>query len=112
MLAGIDIDAQFLTFGRALNVQAVERYKEALAAQEALGDKHGAALTMGNLASALQSYGALEEAGPYLQKSLALREELGDELGVAQARALIGTQHSLLSRYTKALEELLRATSS
>jgi adenylate cyclase len=65
--------------------KALEHSRAALALYEALGDRAGQAVTLGNIGSALCRTGDYPEALNFHRRALTISEETGDRRGVARA---------------------------
>eukprot|EP01012_Entosiphon_sulcatum_P025012 TRINITY_DN3027_c0_g1_i3.p1 TRINITY_DN3027_c0_g1~~TRINITY_DN3027_c0_g1_i3.p1 ORF type:complete len:102 (-),score=8.70 TRINITY_DN3027_c0_g1_i3:322-627(-) len=64
-------------------VVAIELYEQCLATKDQLGDQHGAAKTLGNLATVAAARGQYDKAVELYEQCLATENELGDEHGAA-----------------------------
>jgi len=74
-----------------------------------LGDRAGAALTLGNIGLIHQTLGADSKALSYQERALKLEEELGNRAGVARALGNMGIIHDRLGAPPKALSYVERA---
>ncbi len=89
--------------------RAMEYYVKALAMNEELDNKSGAARVTGNIGIVYLQLSDYSRALEYYVKALAAREELGDKSGAANVTGNIGIVYLNLSDYPRALEYLFKA---
>ena len=81
---------------QALWEQALERFEE-------LGDRHGAAQTLGNLGNVYFRQGAWDRAIAFYRQALERFEELGDRHGAAQTLGNLGTVYAQQGAWDRAI---------
>jgi len=84
--------------------KALEYFEKALAIDEELGNKAGAAGDNGSLGAVYLELSQHAKALKYCEKALAIDGELGNKIGVARHTGNIGLVYLNLSQYAKALD--------
>ncbi len=94
------------------NVEAIEYYKKALAIQEAIKDKKGAATTLVNIGYIFRRGGNVNKAIENYHSALKMYIELRDTVGIATAYNNLGYVFDSQGQFTKALEYYEKALSA
>ena len=84
-------------------------YDRALAAYEALDDRHGVGNTLKDIGSTYYGQGAYDQARAFYRRALAAYEAIDDRQGIGKARNNIGVTHRAQGSYDQALALHLQA---
>jgi tetratricopeptide (TPR) repeat protein len=84
----------------------LEYYDQALALQEAMGDRAGLATTLNNIGKVYHSIGDRQKALEYCHKALVLQEAVGDRSGESGTRYNIALIYRSQGKLAAAVEEL------
>jgi CHAT domain-containing protein/tetratricopeptide (TPR) repeat protein len=84
--------------------QALECFQRSLVNDERIGNRSGAAFTLGEIGVVYYFRGSYAEALEYYQRSLAIRTDLGNKSGIARVMNDIGIVLNILGRYQEALQ--------
>jgi tetratricopeptide (TPR) repeat protein len=89
----------------SLNKEALRYYFEALRINEAIGNKNGISIRLGNIGSLYVLEGKYEEGEEYLKKALALSLETGDKDGLKEWHSSLSTLYANTGRFREAYEQ-------
>ncbi|MFC7616826.1 ATP-binding protein [Actinokineospora soli] len=95
------------TTGRTGDAETVHTH--AVRSARATADRAAEGLALRNLGMAVAALGRREEAIEHFERSLAIRAELGDRLGMAEVWTSIGVAQDILCRFTEAIASQERA---
>lgn len=88
---------------------ALPEYEKALAAYQALGDRHGEAIALGLIGNCYKHLGDRNLALDFLGRALKIKQELGDRLEEGKTISNIGLVYWEAGDYPKAIDHFNRA---
>jgi CHAT domain-containing protein/Tfp pilus assembly protein PilF len=88
---------------------ALAEYEKALAAYQALQNRHGEAITLGLIGNCYKHLGDRTRALDFLERALRIKQELGDRLEEGRTISNIGLVYWEAGDYPKAIDDFNRA---
>jgi tetratricopeptide (TPR) repeat protein len=84
--------------------RAIEFHQQSLAIDREIGDRHGEAVSLGNLGIVYESLGKYQRAREFHQQSLAIDREIGSRHGEAHSLGNLGNVYNTLGESQRAIE--------
>ncbi|HIK09708.1 MAG TPA: CHAT domain-containing protein [Oscillatoriaceae cyanobacterium M33_DOE_052] len=91
-------------FGRSEYPAAIESWQQSLEIYRQIGDRGGAAYSLGCLGLAYNALGEYQRAIDFYNQELAIKREIGNRRGEAVSLSCLGKAYGSLGEYQKAIE--------